>query len=50
MIAGFPEKVLKRRRLYVVIERNVLDKLAGKHRKQGNIQNRIVGAYLAFKE
>jgi hypothetical protein len=40
---GLPEKVLKRCRLYVVIERNALDKLVRKHRKQGNTQNRIVG-------
>ena len=47
---GFPEKVLKRGRLYVVLERNALDKLARKRRKQENIQNRIVGSIFTFKE
>jgi hypothetical protein len=46
----FAEKVLKRGRLYVVIERNALDKLARKHRKQGNIQNGIVVGIFTFKE
>jgi hypothetical protein len=44
------QKVLKRCRPYVVLERKTLDKLARKHRKQGNIQNWIVGSYFTFKE
>jgi hypothetical protein len=50
LAAGFPKKVLKRCRPYVVLERNTLDKLARKRRKQGNIQNRIVGSYFTFKQ
>jgi hypothetical protein len=41
--------VLKRGRPYVVLERNALDKLGRKRRKQGNIQNRIVVCILLLK-
>jgi hypothetical protein len=50
LLSVFPEKMLKRSRPYVVIERNALDKLSRKHRKQGNIQFWIVGAHFSYKE
>jgi hypothetical protein len=45
---GFPEKVLKRSMLYVVIEKEHLRQISKETQETGNIQNRIIGGIFSL--